>query len=144
MSIAGSIPDGRAWVRRAAMLFALLIALPSHALNPSHRISQYSHTAWRMQDGAFAGAPTAIAQTTDGYLWVGTRAGLVRFDGVRFTPFKPAPGEDLLGTQVTALFAANDGSLWIGTTAGLHHLVGGHLVFYSNMLGYITGIVADA
>jgi signal transduction histidine kinase/ligand-binding sensor domain-containing protein len=126
------------------MLFAPLIALSAHALDPSHWISQYAHTAWRLQDGALAGAPMALAQTTDGYLWVGTRAGLVRFDGVRFVPFKPAPGEDLLGTQVTTLFAANDGSLWIGTTAGLHHWIGGHLVFHSNMLGFITGIVADA
>lgn len=52
--------------------------------DPSRRISQYAHTAWRIRDGAFAGAPSAITQTTDGYVWIGTISGLLRFDGVRF------------------------------------------------------------
>lgn len=45
------------------------------ALDPSHRISQYGHTAWRIQDGYFAGYALSIAQTTDGYIWVGTGGG---------------------------------------------------------------------
>ena len=39
-----------------------------------------------IQDGIFNGTPVAIAQTQDGYIWIGTQAGLVRFDGVRFVP----------------------------------------------------------
>jgi len=56
------------------------------ALDPARRISQYGHTVWRIQDGAIS-PPTNIAQTTDGFLWVTTAQGLMRFDGVRFTPW---------------------------------------------------------
>jgi ligand-binding sensor domain-containing protein len=65
----------------------LLVALPrAHALDPHPRISQYAHTAWRVRDGAFVGAPSSIAQTTDGYVWIGTLAGLLRFDGFALSP----------------------------------------------------------
>ena len=46
------------------------------SLDPTKRISQYVHTAWRIQDGVLPGLPEAITQTTDGYLWIGTYAGL--------------------------------------------------------------------
>ena len=74
---------------RLAFLLLLLGAPAAFALDPSRLISQYGHTMWTLQDGALPGTPTAMAQTADGYLWVGTRSGLVRFDGVRFVPFTP-------------------------------------------------------
>jgi len=49
------------------------------ALDPGRRISQYAHTAWRVQDGSI-NIGTSITQTTDGYLWLGTPEGLLRFD----------------------------------------------------------------
>ena len=68
----------------------LLSGLPAVlALDPDLRISQYVHTALRFRDGTFPGTPTAITQTTDGYVWSGTVGGLLRFDGVRFVPFVP-------------------------------------------------------
>jgi ligand-binding sensor domain-containing protein len=71
----------------------LLSGLPAaFALDQDLRISQYAHTAWRVRDGAFAGAPSAITRTTDGYVWIGTVSGLLRFDGARFVPFVPPPG----------------------------------------------------
>jgi len=54
------------------------------ALNPALDISQYAHTAWRIRYGRLQSYPRAIAQTPDGYLWLGTESGLLRFDGVRF------------------------------------------------------------
>src|SRR5688572_29302905 len=89
--------------------FELAIARDQDAL-----LSQYAHTAWRLQDGVLPGAPRAIAQTADGYLWVGTSAGLLRFDGVKFVPFAPPGGERLRSPEVVSLLAARDGSLWIG------------------------------
>src|SRR5258707_1536153 len=89
---------------RARRIFALgtvlasllLVTLPrALALDPERRISQYAHTAWRVHDGVFGGAPSAITQTTDGYMWIGTLAGLLRFDGVRFVPFAPPAGQHL-------------------------------------------------
>ena len=53
------------------------------ALNPALAVSQYAHTSWKVRDGVFRGSIYTIAQTPDGYLWLGTEFGLVRFDGVR-------------------------------------------------------------
>jgi ligand-binding sensor domain-containing protein len=109
----------RVFVLGTAVASLLLIALPrAQALDPDRRISQYAHTAWRVRDGAFAGAPSAITQTTDGYVWIGTFAGLLRFDGVRFVPFIPPAGKHLPNPAVISLLGATDGSLWIGTAAG--------------------------
>src|SRR4029453_10812748 len=68
---------------------------PALALNPALDVSQYAHTAWKVRDGFAKGAVDSIAQTPDGYLWLGTVAGLVRFDGVRSLPWRP-PGRQRL------------------------------------------------
>jgi signal transduction histidine kinase/ligand-binding sensor domain-containing protein len=97
------------------MLSLLIFGPPTAAaLNPAVVISQYAHTAWRFQDGAFQGTPNAITQTADGYLWIGTSAGLFRFDGVRFVrvPLQGVPATVTPG--VLALLGAKDGSLWVG------------------------------
>lgn len=101
------------------------------ALNPERRISQYGHTAWRVQDGYFAGAVSAITQTADGYIWIGTEAGLFRFDGIRFVPFGVLTGEQLPSADVTSLLPAKDGSLWIGTEGGLSRWKNEQLIKYS-------------
>jgi ligand-binding sensor domain-containing protein len=67
-------------------MLSLLAASAAFGLDPSRLISQYGHMTWSVQDGGLPGTPTSMAQTADGYLWVGTRNGLVRFDGVRFVP----------------------------------------------------------
>jgi PAS domain S-box-containing protein len=113
---------------------------PALALDPDRRISQYAHTAWRVRDGAFAGTPDAITQTTDGYVWIGTTGGLVRFDGVRFVPWLPSAGKQLLSSNISALLGARDGSLWIGTDAGLSRWKDGDLVNYSDPTGFINDI----
>jgi PAS domain S-box-containing protein len=113
------------------------------AVDPDLRISQYAHTAWRVRDGAFAGTPDAITQTTDGYLWIGTTGGLVRFDGVRFVPWVPPAGKRLLSSNISALLGARDGSLWIGTDAGLSRWKDGELVNYLDPVGSINDIQED-
>jgi signal transduction histidine kinase/ligand-binding sensor domain-containing protein len=100
-------------------LSLLLVAGSSWAVDPSRHISQYAHTAWRVQDGIFTGAPSAITQTADGYLWVGTENGILRFDGVRFTPWSTSHGSKLPSSAILDLVGAQDGSLWIATVAGL-------------------------
>jgi PAS domain S-box-containing protein len=119
----------------------LLSGLPTAlALDPNRRISQYAHTAWRVRDGDFAGAPDAITQTTDGYMWIGTAGGLVRFDGVRFVPWLPPAGKQLLSPNISALLGARDGSLWIGTDVGLSRWKDGDLINYSDPMGFISDI----
>jgi len=111
------------------------------ARDPDALLSQYGHTAWRVQDGALPGAPNAIAQTADGYLWVGTNAGLHRFDGVKFVAFSPPNGERLRSTGIVSLMAARDGSLWIGTTQGIAHWSRDRLTEISGVRGSIPKIL---
>ena len=110
------------------------------ALDPTSLISQYGHSVWRVQDGAFRGAPNALAQTKDGYLWMGTDGGLVRFDGVRFDSFNPPSGERLLDPRVFSLLGARDGSLWIGTGYGISRWRSGELINYLQLSGRIEDI----
>src|SRR6202795_1610500 len=102
------------------------------ALDPDRWISQYGHTVWRIQDGAIS-PPTNIAQTTDGFLWITTAQGLMRFDGVRFVPWQPPQGQNLPGTHFSALLGSRDGSLWIGTTRGLARWKDGQLRTYTDL-----------
>jgi PAS domain S-box-containing protein len=122
----------------------LLAVLPAAlALDPDLRISQYAHTAWRVRDGIFPAAPTAIAQTTDGYMWIGTFAGLLRFDGVRFVPFTPPAGEHLPNPALISLLGATDGSLWIGTASGLARWKNGELLAFPEIAGRVNAIFED-
>jgi signal transduction histidine kinase/ligand-binding sensor domain-containing protein len=116
---------------------------PVAALDTSRQISQYGHTAWRMEDGVFGGTPNAIAQTTDGYIWIGTQAGLVRFDGVRFVSWRPPEGNELPSTRITSLLGGRDGSLWIGTSMGLARWQNGNLTNYRDPTGSIMAILED-
>jgi signal transduction histidine kinase/ligand-binding sensor domain-containing protein len=92
--------------------------MPAAALESTTLITQYRHTAWRAQEGAFESAPNAITQTANGYILIGTNSGLVRFDGVRFRPWSPS-NKNLSGTAILSLLNASDGTLWIGTPTGL-------------------------
>src|SRR5260370_32709386 len=74
---------------------ACAFALPLSALDPNKTISQFTHTSWSAKDG-IPGPVNAIAQTPDGYLWLGTPAGLDRFDALHFIPWEtPSSGDKL-------------------------------------------------
>src|ERR1700688_4592685 len=107
--------------RHAIPALAVLLACCRcvFALDPSLDINQYAHTAWRTSEGFFKGTITSIAQTPDGYLWLGTEFGLLRFDGVRYVPWQPPLGEHLPGSYIRSLLAARDGRLWISAAKGL-------------------------
>jgi hypothetical protein len=111
------------WVSWMAAVLAVLFVCPGllHAVNPQTPISQYAHAAWRLEDGLLSAPPTAITQTKDGYIWIGTNSDLLRFDGVKFTPWHDATGQSPVLGPVTSLLGASDGSLWIGTSVGLQH-----------------------
>ena len=103
---------------KRGVLILLVCWRSAFALNPSLDINQYAHTAWTVRDGFFKGIINAIAQTPDGYLWLGTDFGLLHFDGVRSVPWQPPSGEQLPSELITSLLAARDGRLWIGTMKG--------------------------
>ena len=72
-----------------------------------------------MENGLPQNTVQALAQTKDGFLWLGTEAGLVRFDGVEFQTYDRNSVPALPGNDVRCLLATRDGALWIGTGAGL-------------------------
>ncbi len=88
------------------------------ALNPSKALTQYSISHWTQEQGLPQNTISAIAQTADGYLWLGTDEGLARFDGYEFVVFSRDAGK-LPSNSILALVAAPDGTLWIGTPSGL-------------------------
>jgi signal transduction histidine kinase/ligand-binding sensor domain-containing protein len=98
-------------------------------------ISQLVHTTWTAKDGAPADV-IDLGQTSDGYLWLGTRSGLVRFDGVRFVPFAPQRGDTIPAGGVRRLLGARDGSLWIVWLSGVvSHLRDGRVRSYGEQDG---------
>ena len=127
------------------LAYMLLAACPSaFALNPSLDVSQYAHTSWRTRDGFPKGEIRAIAQTPDGYLWLGTEFGLVRFDGVRNVPWQPPTDQPLPSNDIFGLLAAGDGTLWIGTSKGLASWKDGKLTQYPELAGqYIFRLLED-
>src|SRR5690242_15476167 len=70
----------------------LFACRPAFSVDRDRTLSELYHTAWSFQDGAPAEIH-ALAQTTDGFLWLGATTGLFRFDGVRFQPYKPQSGQ---------------------------------------------------
>lgn len=129
-------------------LFLTSILLAAHgawAVDPSAHITQYAHTAWRLQDGFVSGEPTAIAQTSDGYLWIGTANGLFRFDGVHFAPWSDfAAQKEFATAEVSALLGGRDGSLWIGAGYRLYRWKDGSLSEYSNFESLVDAIIETA
>ena len=112
------------------VLNALFGSLARAALDPSLDINHYAHVAWTFRNGFLNGAVYSIAQAPDGYLWLGTQSGVVRFDGVRAVPLALPPGQQLPSTAVGALLSARDGTLWIGTLDGLVSWNKGRLTEY--------------
>ncbi len=127
-------------LRRAAIALGVLLAYCPCvlALDPSLDVSQYAHTAWKVSEGFSKGVIFSIAQTPDGYLWLGTEFGLLRFDGVRNTEWQPPKGERLPSNDIRNLRAARDGRLWIGTTKGLASWKDGRLTHYPELDGQVV------
>ncbi|MGH9405693.1 MAG: sensor histidine kinase [Terriglobia bacterium] len=95
-----------------------LVALFAPALPAGKSIWEFDRHVWQVQNGLPEDTIQALAETPDGYLWVGSREGLARFDGVRFTIFDRSNTAAFRDDSVLALYAAKDGSLWIGTEGG--------------------------
>lgn len=114
----------------------LLAGCPTaFASNPALETGQFAHTSWNVRDGFFRGAVSSIAQTPDGFLWLGTEFGLMRFDGVRPVAWQPPAGQHLPSTSIFSLLAARDGTLWIGTSKGLASWKNGKLTAYPAFAG---------
>lgn len=105
-------------IRRFVMMLAVLgtVLFSGGALAAGD--SDYSIRSWQIQDGLPQNSVTSIAQTPDGYLWLGTFNGLARFDGARFTVYDEASVSVLPSSRLIRLDADDEGGLWIHTEEG--------------------------
>jgi PAS domain S-box-containing protein len=92
--------------------------MAADALDPSTLFSQYSHSRWTLEEQLPSNAVHAVLQTPDGYLWLGTEGGLVRFDGLRFTVYDRSNTPAIRHNDVYDLAVTRDGSLWAATNGG--------------------------
>jgi ligand-binding sensor domain-containing protein/signal transduction histidine kinase len=106
-----------ATVLAAGLLVAF--AATGLALEPTKPLSSYGRQAWGMENGLPQNTVQALAQTKDGFVWLGTDVGLVRFDGNGFQVFDKNTSPALPGNDVRCLLTTTDGALWIGTSEGL-------------------------
>src|SRR5271169_3334670 len=110
----------RAHLRRSFLAILLVWMWQASAalgLEPHRNIDQYAHNTWIAEDGLPGEAVYQILQTPDGYLWLRTSAGLVRFDGVRFVLVDPVVGREPVNEPVKAICRGADGDLVIRTTS---------------------------
>ena len=104
-------------------------------------LTQYGHDVWQAEQGLPQNSVQAIAQTRDGYLWLGTQEGLVRFDGVRFTVFDKRNTEAIKHKNINSLIGSQDGSLWIGTGGGLTRLKDGKFTTFTTQEGLLGNAI---
>ena len=101
------------------------------------------HESWTFKEGAPA-AVWALAQTADGYLWLGTAAGLYRFDGIRFELFRSPFGDHLLTNNIAWLFAPPTGGLWVGNVnGGVSFLKNGRVINFPEVPGTVYSFAQD-
>ncbi|HEY2113655.1 MAG TPA: two-component regulator propeller domain-containing protein, partial [Candidatus Angelobacter sp.] len=107
-------------MRRFALLGYLYVCLTGAALglDPHKPISQYVHKVWYSDDGLPQNSIQAMLQTNDGYIWIGTQEGLVRFNGIEFKVFNKSNTDAIRHNDVRVLYQDRDGALWIGTFGG--------------------------
>jgi ligand-binding sensor domain-containing protein/serine phosphatase RsbU (regulator of sigma subunit) len=137
--------------RIVSYLFALIILsrLPAMlwALDPQKILTQYKLDVWQIERGFEQKSVYSILQSRDGYIWLGTLGGLVRFDGVRFKVYDKQNTEALGGNEIRSLYQDRSGVLWIGTDGGLTSFKDGtfktHKVKGEKQIGTITSIVED-
>jgi len=123
--------------RTLALLAAIVIAVRAFALDPARALTQARLSIWTSETGLPQNTIDAIVQTRDGYLWMGTEEGLVRFDGVRFAVSDRQNAPALRSSFISSLYETPDGTLWIGTYGGgLARLRNGRIeAFHPELLG---------
>jgi ligand-binding sensor domain-containing protein/signal transduction histidine kinase len=120
-------------------VYGVLFCTSVDGLDRDRKITQFHHTTWTAKEGAPEQIRT-IAQTTDGYLWLGTETGLYRFDGAQFDSYVPRSGGDFPSKNIFSLLATPDGGLWIGYYyGGASFLKDGNLTNYGEPEGLPPG-----
>jgi len=107
-------PSRLKWVATFTLIFFTVLT----AVGSPVGTADYLIDLWTSDNGLPDSSVTAIAQTPDGYLWIGTYNGLARFDGVQFANFDPLNTPELKHARIDGLFVDAQGTLWINTHDG--------------------------
>jgi ligand-binding sensor domain-containing protein/two-component sensor histidine kinase len=97
----------------------LLLCAPAWTLDPERSLDQFSYQTWQTGSGLPQNSAHSILQSRDGFLWIATEGGLVRFDGYEFVVYDTRNTPALQSNNINALLEDADGSLWIATAAAL-------------------------
>src|SRR6185436_17163180 len=111
--------------RVLVVVLALVGAGRIAALSSDRAITQYVRRAWTVEQGLPHGTVRGLVQTRDGYLWLATYEGLVRFNGEEFRVFDQTTSPEMLSIAIRMLALDRDDTLWLGTNAGLMRFRGG-------------------
>ena len=95
----------------AVVCIQVLLTVRAPALDPAKSLTEFNCQTWSRLNGLMANGVNTIAQTEDGYLWLGTPSGLIRFDGISFTPLYPPESDNRI---IAGLAGARNGGLWVG------------------------------
>ncbi len=128
-----------AWRWSGVCILLLAWTHAAVALDPQRSLEHFGHQAWRTDSGLPQNTVHAILQTRDGFLWLGTDGGLVRFDGIDFVTFDAENTPAFKSDTVNHLLQDESGALWISTASGLLRYQGGAFTAY----GAAQGLPAD-
>jgi signal transduction histidine kinase/ligand-binding sensor domain-containing protein len=131
------------FIAAAALSVLAASTSPAAALDPQKALTQYGLDNYRTAQGLPQNSVLALAQTADGYLWLATYEGLVRFDGARFTVFDKQNTPAMSASWVTALLEGSRGALWVGTVDGLLQWKDGELTRGGLPAESVTALVED-
>ena len=121
----------------AGLLLAGCLAFSSLALalEPTTPLASYGHQSWVMENGLPQNTVQALVQSRDGFIWLGTEVGLVRFDGNGFVVYDQNSKPALPANDVRCLLESSDGALWIGTSDGLARMKDGAVTNFTTIQG---------
>jgi signal transduction histidine kinase/ligand-binding sensor domain-containing protein/DNA-binding response OmpR family regulator len=131
------------WMLSLSILLWVILFLGAGFVMPAtlsdDDLARYSSDAWQIREGLPQNSVQAVLQSHDGYIWLGTQEGLVRFDGVRFVVFNRKNTPQITRNHIQSMIEGKDGSLWLGTVGGgLVHFKNGEFKVYTTHDGLMN------
>jgi len=116
-------------------LLLTLVALPALGLDRDRELTSYGRQTWQTESGLPQNTIHAILQTHDGYIWLATEGGLVRFDGLKFLVYDSQNTPSLRSNNIRSLLEDREHALWIGTADGLTRFNGSEFSTFTTEQG---------
>jgi ligand-binding sensor domain-containing protein/two-component sensor histidine kinase len=127
-----------------AAFTCLICGSTALAVDPRKPLSQYTHSVWQTDNGLPQNTVHQVIQTRDGFIWLATDGGLVRFDGIEFVVFDTRNTPAIKSNQIRNLTEDQQGNLWISTPEGLVRLGKGKFTLFTAVDGLSSNSVLSA